>query len=267
MEFSTILLAFSLTLFAGLSTAIGSIIAISTKHTNIRFLSLALGLSAGVMVYVSFVEMFPTAITTLQNIYGIKTGLWIAVGAFFAGIAMIAIVDLLIPKEDNPHEMVPIAEMENHKCKKLHRVGLFTALAIAVHNFPEGLATFVATMQSPALGVAIAIAIAIHNIPEGIAVAVPIYHATKSKMKAFWYSFLSGLAEPVGALVGFFLLQKFFSDLTFGIIFALIAGIMVYISIDELLPAAEEYGEHHLTIIGFIIGMAIMAVSLVLLVP
>jgi ZIP family zinc transporter len=266
MEFSTILLAFSLTLLAGISTAIGSIIAISTKHTNIRFLSLALGLSAGVMVYVSFVEMFPISISTLQNLYGIKSGLWIAVGSFFAGIAMIAIVDLLIPKEDNPHEMVPVSEMENYKCKKLHRVGIFTALAIAVHNFPEGLATFVATMQSPALGVAIAIAIAIHNIPEGIAVAVPIYHATKSKAKAFWYSFLSGLAEPIGALVGFFLLQAFFSDLTFGIIFAVIAGIMVYISIDELLPAAEEYGEHHLTIIGFIIGMAIMAVSLVLLV-
>jgi ZIP family zinc transporter len=138
------------------------------------------------------------------------------------------------------------------------------ALAIAIHNFPEGLATFIAALQKPALGLSIAVAIAIHNIPEGISVSVPIYYATGSKKKAFVYSFLSGLAEPVGALIGYFILKSFINDLMFGILFAVVAGIMVFISFDELLPAAEEYGEHHLAIYGLIAGMAVMALSLLL---
>jgi len=130
--------------------------------------------------------------------------------------------------------------------------------------FPEGLATFMAAMHDPKVGVSIAVAIAIHNIPEGIAVSVPIYYATKSKKKAFWLSFLSGLSEPVGAIVGYFLLRSFINDSMFGVIFSAVAGIMVYISLDELLPTAEEFGRHHIAIGGLIGGMAVMAVSLVL---
>ena len=147
---------------------------------------------------------------------------------------------------------------------KLMRMGLFTALAIAIHNFPEGLATFIAALDDPSLGIAIAVAIAIHNIPEGIAVSVPIYYATGNKKKAFWYSFSSGLAEPVGALIGFLILMPFLSPLIFGLIFAGVAGIMVFISIDELLPAAQEFGEHHLSIYGLIAGMMLMAFSLLM---
>lgn len=143
-------------------------------------------------------------------------------------------------------------------------MGLFSALAIAIHNFPEGLATFMGALTDPTLGVSIAVAIAIHNIPEGIAVSVPIYYATKNRKKAFWLSFLSGLAEPVGAILGFFILRNFFNESTFGVIFAGVAGIMVYISLDELLPTAEEYGEHHVAIGGLIAGMAVMATSLLL---
>ena len=146
------------------------------------------------------------------------------------------------------------------------RMGLFTALAIAIHNFPEGLATFTAALTEPKLGIAIAVAIAIHNIPEGIAVSVPIYFATGDKKKAFWLSFLSGLAEPVGALIGYLILLPFMNELVFGILFAGVAGIMVFISLDELLPAAQKYGEHHLSIYGLIAGMIVMAVSLVLFV-
>ena len=143
-------------------------------------------------------------------------------------------------------------------------MGLFTALAIGIHNFPEGLATFIAALNDTGLGIAIAVAIAIHNIPEGIAVSVPIYYATGSKKKAFWYSFSSGLAEPVGAMIGFLILMPFLSPLLFGMIFAGVAGIMVFISIDELLPAAQEFGEHHLSIYGLIAGMMVMAMSLLL---
>jgi ZIP family zinc transporter len=144
-------------------------------------------------------------------------------------------------------------------------MGLFSAFAIAVHNFPEGLATFMAGMTNPTLGISIAVAIAIHNIPEGLAVSVPIYYATGSKKKAFVLSFLSGLSEPVGAIIGYFFLRWFFTESVLGFIFAAVAGIMVFISLDELLPTAEEYGEHHVAIYGLIAGMAVMALSLVLM--
>jgi zinc transporter, ZIP family len=161
--------------------------------------------------------------------------------------------------------MVELNEVEEKERKGLMRMGLFTALAIAIHNFPEGLATFLATIEEPALGIAFAVAIAIHNIPEGVAVSIPIYRATGSRLKAFWYSFASGLAEPVGALAGYFLFLQFMNEYVFGVIFAGVAGIMIYISLDELLPTAKRY-DHHLPIMGVFVGMLIMAASLVLFV-
>jgi ZIP family zinc transporter len=268
METENILFAFVLTLFAGLSTGIGSAMAFFAKRTNTRFLSLALGFSAGVMIYVSFVEIFDEADRVLSEAYGDRLGTLYTVISFFAGMLLIALIDKLIPTEENPHEMHSIEEMsgeKKRKNKKLMRMGLLTALAIGIHNFPEGLATFTAALQDPNIGIAIAVAIAIHNIPEGIAVSVPIYYATGDKKKAFKLSFLSGLSEPIGALIGYLILMPFMGPLTFGILFAAVAGIMVFISLDELLPAAREYGEHHLSIYGMVGGMVVMAVSLLLL--
>lgn len=279
-DFTTIAFAFSLTLLAGLATGIGSCIAFLAKRTNTRFLCVSLGFSAGVMLYVSFVEIIPTARDALTAHMGVISGNWATVLAFFGGIAFIAIIDKMVPSNDNPHEVRLIEEMQNclnqpshmglQECisedglSRLRRTGVFTALAIGIHNFPEGLATFTMALNQPSTGVAIAVAIAIHNIPEGIAVSVPLYYATGSRSKAFVWSFLSGLAEPVGALVGFLLLLPFFTPAVFGVLFAGVAGIMVYISLDELLPAAERYGEHHLCIDGLIAGMAVMAISLLL---
>ncbi len=259
-----IIIAFSLTLFAGLSTGIGSAIALLAKRTNTRFLSVALGFSASVMIYVSFVEILSKARIELIDAYGIKQGSWVTILAFFGGIFLIALIDKLIPSIENPHEMKRVEDMDHidHKRKKLARMGMMTALAIGIHNFPEGLATFIAALSDPNLGIAIAVAIAIHNIPEGIAVSVPVYYATGSRKRAFWLSFSSGLAEPVGALVGYLVLMPFLSPVMFGVLFAMVAGIMVFISLDELLPAAEEYGEHHYSIYGLIGGMAVMALSL-----
>ncbi len=269
MEYNAqdILIAFGLTLFAGLSTGIGSAIAFFAKQTSTRFLSISLGFSAGVMIYVSFVEIFFKARESLVEAAGQGLGSWITVVSFFGGMGVIALIDKLIPSAENPHEikLIEDADGSKRKSKRLMRMGLFTALAIAIHNFPEGMATFTASLHDPSLGIAIAIAIAMHNIPEGIAVSVPIVYATGNKRKAFTLSFLSGLAEPVGALVGYLLLVPFMSELTFGILFASVAGIMVFISIDELLPAAREYGEHHLSIYGLIGGMALMAFSLLIL--
>ncbi|MBG0782882.1 MAG: zinc transporter ZupT [Bacteroidales bacterium] len=261
-----VLIAFGLTLFAGLSTGIGSAIALLAKRTNTRFLSVALGFSAGVMIYVSFVEILSKARIELTEVYGLREGSWYTVLAFFAGIFVIGLIDKFIPSIENPHEMKRIEDMDQIDAtkKKLARMGVFTALAIGIHNFPEGLATFTAALSDPNLGIAIAVAIAIHNVPEGIAVSVPVYYATGSRKRAFWLSFSSGLAEPVGALIGYLLLMPFLSPTMFGILFAMVAGIMVFISLDELLPAAEEYGEHHYSIYGMIAGMALMAVSLLM---
>ncbi len=264
-DFHTVLFAFMLTLFAGLSTGIGSTIAFFAKRTNTKFLTVSLGFSAGVMIYVSFVEIFPKGHEVLTATMGMRQGWWAAVLAFFGGIALIAIIDRLIPSQENPHEPMMIeGGEEERRSGKLLRMGTMTAVAIAIHNFPEGLATFTAALSDPQVGIAIAVAIAIHNIPEGIAVSVPIYYATGSKRKAFKLSFLSGLSEPVGALVGYLLLLPLMTETLMGVLFAFVAGIMVFISLDELLPAAEKYGEHHLSIYGLIAGMAVMAVSLLL---
>lgn len=267
-EMQLVLFALGLTIFAGLSTGIGSVIAFYTKKTNETFLSAALGFSAGVMIYVSLVEIFQKARMELSVDYGSRMGLLITTIAFFGGIALIAIIDKLVPNAENPHEIKDLDDLdaEESKRKSLLRMGMFSALAIAIHNFPEGLATFISAINDPQLGVSIAIAIAIHNIPEGIAVSVPVFYATGDKKKAFIYSFLSGLSEPVGALIGYFLLGQLFGPELFGIVFASVAGIMVYISLDELLPTAEKYGKHHIAIGGLVAGMLVMAISLVLFV-
>ncbi|MDL4840386.1 zinc transporter ZupT [Aquibacillus rhizosphaerae] len=263
-----LLLAFGLTLMAGLATGVGSILAFFTSSTNTKFLSLALGFSAGVMIYVSMIEIFVKAQDSLVGAMGPSVGQWLTVAGFFSGMLLIALIDKFIPKQGNPHELKKVEDMKKPetaiKDPDLLKMGTFTALAIAIHNFPEGIATFTSVIQDPNLGIAIAIAIAIHNIPEGIAVSVPIYFATGDKKKAFKLSFLSGLSEPVGAIVAYLFLMPFLNDVIFGIIFAAVAGIMVFISLDELLPAAKRYDEAHISIYGLIGGMAVMALSLLL---
>jgi zinc transporter, ZIP family len=269
MEVHSVLFAFGITLFAGLSTGLGSALAFFARRTNTKILSTALGFSAGVMIYVSFVEMFPAARDALVLELGVSFGNYVVVLFFFAGMAFIGVIDKLVPEFENPHEIHRAEEMLEpqlaEKFKKLYRMGLLAAIAISFHNFPEGIATFVSALKDPKLGTAIGIAIAIHNIPEGIAVSIPIYYSTGSRKKAFAYSFLSGLAEPLGALIGFSIFFWFFNDVVFGILFAIVAGIMVFISLDELLPGAQQYGHHHLAIYGLIAGMAVMAISLIVL--
>ena len=270
MDNNAIFVAFGLTLIAGISTGIGSLMAFFTKRTNAKFLSAVLGFSAGVMIYVSLVEILPQANQILTASMGKKTGSWVAAASFFAGIILIGIIDKLIPSFENPHETRKVEEMGSYcdegdsHAKGLMKIGVLTAVAIAVHNFPEGIATFFAALKDPHLGIAITVAIAIHNIPEGIAVSVPIFCATGDRRKALIYSILSGLSEPIGALLAYLFLMPIMSDQVFGMMFALVAGIMIFISLDELLPSAREYGEPHIATYGLIGGMAIMAVSILL---
>ncbi|MDR1201448.1 MAG: zinc transporter ZupT [Tannerellaceae bacterium] len=263
MELHSILIAFGLTMLAGLSTGIGSVMAFFTKHTNTKFLSVALGFSAGVMIYVSFMEMMPEAKENLTGRFGEQTGTLYMLLSFFGGMLFINLIDFLIPEDENPHEIRDISELDK-KQLGLKRTGLLVALSIGIHNFPEGIATFTSALNSPEIALPITFAIAIHNIPEGIAVSIPIYQATGNKKKAFWLSFLSGMAEPVGAFVGFLILIPFWTPSINGLILAAVSGIMVFISMDELLPSAQKYGEHHLSIIGLVAGMVVMATSLFL---
>ncbi len=267
LTLNAILLALGLTLVAGLSTGIGSLMAFFTKATNTRFLSGALGLSAGVMVYVSFMEMMPEALSTIEIVFPGKEGIIYVLISFFLGMGLIAIIDFFIPDDENPHEFHHVnspCAVNGKPAERLKRTGFMLALAIGIHNFPEGMATFVSALDGLDVALPIVIAIAIHNIPEGIAVSVPIYHSTGSRRKALWYSTATGLAEPVGALFGILFLLPFWTPMVGALLLSAVAGIMVYISFDELLPGAEEYGHHHFAIGGVILGMVTMAFSLLL---
>jgi ZIP family zinc transporter len=295
-------IALGLTVFAGMATGIGSAIAFLAKRTNYRFLSVATGFSAGVMLYVSFVEIFYKGVDALTAAYGGYWGHWVNAASFFGGMLLIGLIDALIPSAENPHEApseketaplhdpsMPVDQVQaacsqyagiseadtrdpQAQHRKLMRMGLFTALAIAIHNFPEGLATFLAALQDPTLGIAIALAVALHNIPEGISVSVPIFYATGNRKKAFFYSILSGLAEPLGAIIAYGALRFFWGGKSgvippevMGVLFGGVAGIMVYISIDELLPTSRAYGKGHDSLLGLLAGMLVMAVSLLLM--
>ena len=266
-----IVFALFLCFLAGASTSVGSFLAFFTNRTNTKVLSAALGFSAGVMLYISFVELLPSSNIYIFDYFADSfLASLISACAFFAGLILFALLDRFIPEFENPHQIREVEEInaiDKEKRKKLYNTALITALVIFLHNFPEGFATFVSALANPTSAIAVAIAIAIHNIPEGIAVSVPFYHATNNRKNAFLLSSLSGLAEPLGAIIGFLLLYPFLNNAVLGILFAFVAGIMVFISLDELLPSAQKYGHHHLSIYGLILGMIVMASSLLMLNP
>ena len=250
-----VLFAFLLTLLAGLSTGLGGAVALFARRTKPNFLGLCLSFSAGVMLYISFVEIFSKADESLSELWGEDRGFLFGTLAFFAGVGLIALINRFIPCR--------AAQVENDE-KDLNRMGLMSALSIAIHNFPEGLITFMAALQDPALGVAMAIAVAIHNIPEGVAIAAPLYYATGSRAKALLFSIASGLTEPLGAVAAYFLLARVFSEGMFGLVFAASGGMMVFIAI-QLLPVAEAFGGRRRVIKGVFAGMGVMALSLILI--
>ena len=275
-----ILTALLLTLIAGGATGIGGALVLFKKQVSSNFLAGALGLSAGVMIFISLAELFPEAQDAMTTMDGIKYGKLFTLLAFFAGMGIIMLIDFLVPEYENPHEASGLSLNEHTSAigklehtanaKALQKLGIMSALAIAIHNFPEGIATFIGALNDPQMGAGITFAISIHNIPEGIAVAIPIYYATKSKAKALTLATLSGFSEVFGALLCWAITAIFGVDITgegplFPLILAAVAGIMIYISLDELLPTAEKYGKHHIAIAGVISGMAIMGISLLII--
>lgn len=254
-----ILLAFLITFLAGLCTSIGGVLTFFIKKDDLKVLALGLSFSAGVMIFISFNQILPFSSQMLTESLGQTKGSLFSLLFFFFGILIGAFVDFLLP------DHVTQSMIKKTRRTKLTRAGLLTAVAIGIHNFPEGLITFATGVKSITLSIPIAFAIALHNIPEGISVALPIYNATGKKRQAFLWSTLAGLTEPIGAILGFALLRPFLNDFTFGFLFAVIAGIMIYISLDELLPMAKEYDQGHQGIIGVTLGMMVMGLSLIFL--
>lgn len=252
LEDTEIWLPLLLTFLAGIATGIGSLISLFIKKFKKSYLCFSLGFSAGVMIYVSFAELLSLAVSDV--------GFFMGNIAFFAGIIFIMFIDFLIP-----HEYIEEHVKADKGNKKLMMAGVFTAAGIAIHNFPEGLAVFMSSLRDIDVGISLAFAIAVHNIPEGIAVSMPIYYATKSRKKAFTYSLLSGIAEPIGAIIGFLILAPFLTPTVLSLMLAFVAGIMVFISFDELLPLSFEHNKSHISIVGITLGMGVMASSLYLL--
>lgn len=262
-----------LTTLAGLATGIGGFVTFFMKKTDTKLLTYALGFSGGVMIYISMVELLGLAQDSLIEIHGKQIGGLATIAAFFGGIGIAALIDKCVPEDENPHEFKEPEDIRRLQASgntlpatgKIRRSGILFALAIGIHNFPEGIATFAAGISSLELGASIALAVAVHNIPEGMVVAVPLYYGTGSRKKAVFYSFLSGLAEPVGAVLAMLLIFPFLTPTVLAVLFGAVAGIMVFISFDELLPMAEKWGHHHLSIYGIISGMFVMAFVLLCL--
>lgn len=273
------LMALLLSTFAGLSTVIGGFVTFFIKENSLKFLSFGLGLSAGVMLFVSLVDLYPESCEMLKNQMG-ENFVWLAIIFFALGILMAVLIDFFIPDHiqgqmftkqiganEKKIDSADCIEDENAVISigKIKKAGILTAIVVAIHNLPEGLATFFLTAQDVMLGLGIVFAIAIHNIPEGMAISIPVYQATHSKRKAFLYSFLSGMAEPVGGVIGFIVIKTLFPNLCIGVLFALVAGIMTYISIDTLLPLSKDYDTGHYSISGVVFGLIIMGITLILL--
>jgi ZIP family zinc transporter len=247
----TIALALLLAALAGLSTTLGSLLGIYYRDPGPRFITLTLGFAAGVMVLIAFVELLPSGIEVV--------GFGPALLAFFGGMVAMFVIDVLIPHEYMAERHASGDELQKNQ---LLKAGLFVALGLAIHNFPEGMATFAGTLEDVSLGAAIAIAIALHNIPEGLAVSAPVYAATGSRGKAFLWSFLSGVCEPVGAVVAALILLPVLSDEVLGFVLSAVAGVMVFIATDELMPVSRSFGNEHLSILGVVAGMMVTALSL-----
>lgn len=256
-------IALIMTLFAGMATVVGGCFTFFIKRTNIRALSIGLGFSAGVMIFLSFTEILKNSNELLIKFFP-HSSQWLVFAGFTMGLLTAFLIDYFIPDhiEDDLF-------CDQNKCSRTHhrikRAGLLTAIAISVHNFPEGMATFFVSTQNLTLGFSVAMAIAIHNIPEGIAVALPIYHATGKKRLAIWYTFLSGISEPIGAILALVALHYFLPQATIGFLFASVAGIMVYISFDTILPLSREYGDGHYSVFGILSGTLFIWLSLLLM--
>lgn len=268
---SNVFYSFMLTLFVGLTMGLGSLFSLLLKDKNEKFLSFSLSFSAGIMIYISFMEILPEGMHLIEETANGRRGKIIALAAFFGGMIFTALLEKMVHSMGSDHHHDLDSDKVDHSHNHDHidkdhmeKLGIMTAVSVGIHNLPEGLAVFTTGLKDITIAIPLAIAVILHNIPLSIAISVPIYYATNSRKKAFIYASLVGLCQPLGAIIGYALFSSFFSDMLFGILFCIISGIMVFVSLDELLPASQQYEDHHFSIYGTILGMMLMAVSLML---
>ena len=245
-----ILAALILTTFAGLATGLGSLISYFIPKQDLRYLSVSLGFAAGVMIFVAFVDLFYAS----RDVIGLNY----ANLFFLIGMVFMYIIDRLVPH-------IHMDGLIDSQTKGLYRSGIMTTIGIAIHNLPEGMTVALVSLVDIKLGIPIAIAIAIHNIPEGFACCVPLFYATGDRTKSCMYSLLAGLTEPLGAIIAILILYPFLNASVLAASIAFVAGIMVFICLDELLPVANSYGNEHLTSMGIIGGFFVMMIGITLL--
>lgn len=263
------IVALLITLLAGLATSLGGILATHRRMQQRSYFAVALAFAAGAMLFVSFIEMIPHGLGAHEGHDGTPMQ-WLVYGAFFVGVILVAVIDHLLPPTLNPSEVegqeVPAQPSDKRLQGKLLRSGTLIAVVLALHNLPEGMSTTLAAYEDISVGIALAVAIAIHNIPEGIAVAAPIYAVTRSRQKAIGWATVSGLTEVIGGVLGLLLVGLIIPASLTGVVFGLVAGMMVFVAIDELLPAARRYQtQQHQVVYGLIGGMGVMALSLLVL--
>lgn len=238
--------AFILSSLAGFSTLIGFLFIFVKKDLN-RVVSSALGFASGVMFTISIVDLLPNSYLLIIQKYSIIYSIFLSLTGFLIGIILSSIVDKKIENKSN-------------NSIKLYKLGLITMLVIIIHNIPEGIATYITTTNNSKLGIVLTLAIALHNIPEGISISIPIYYSTNSKFKSFIYTLISGISEPLGALICYLFLYKYISNTILGVIYACIAGMMINISINELYNEAKKYNKKN-TILFVLIGSIIMIIN------
>lgn len=260
--------AFSLTLLSAFFMLIGAFIGVATKRDNSKTLCLALGFSGGIMLYLAFTEILPKANENIQSVFPGTKGYLITILSFFSGMVFLSLFNTFLNHRHESLEENRDSEKTNffsqgNSMDCLYKMGVFSAISIGIHNFPEGITTFISALKDPILGITVAIAIGIHNLSVGMAIAIPIYFSSGNRKAAIAYTFLSSLTSPIGALMAYLFFLKFLNELIFGILFGVVSGIMVFICLDEILPTAEKFGKHHLVISGIISGMLVISLSII----
>lgn len=248
-EFITALI---LTTLSGLCTGIGGIAAVLSRRVNDRLMAASLGFSAGIMITVSLADLLPHGGSVLVEQYGHIKGTVVIIIAVITGMALSYFAEELAPRQMGGER----------KSGGAYRLGIVTAVTVAIHNFPEGIATFMSSYADFSLGIPLAFSVALHNIPEGLAISMPIYYATHSRKNAVGYAFFSGLSEPAGAVIAFFILKPYINDITLAFIFGIIVGLMCYIAFDELIPSSLSYRYPSAALTGILVGMLVMIGSI-----
>lgn len=241
-------IALIITTIAGLSTVLGGCIVFFKIKNREKFISFCLSFSLSVMITISVIDLVPSSFIELNNSFSLLKSIFITILLFVVGAILVNILDRNI-------------KVSKSKNSNLYKLGILNMIALMLHNFPEGIATFMTSYSDLSIGISLSLAIMMHNIPEGISIAVPLYYSTGKKGRGILYTFISALAEPLGAIVAFLFLKQYINMLTISYVLIIVAGIMITISINELFPEAIKYNESKQIKLGMLLGVVVILIN------